>query len=170
MTRPAFEESLRTWLAFVLTPEIPDDRVIYSDGGGPRPKAGSSLYASMRVLTDAQVGALQHNNIYQSGPDTIDARIRSGREGTVGVQVYGDGHHTLATRLQLTLKRQDVLSLLEPLGLTVNSLGAILRLSQDTDNVIEDRSAVDFTFRYAMIDSQITDEYIETVIATGSIT
>jgi hypothetical protein len=164
MSRAAHEIALQAWVEAVLTP-LSISPTIYSDQRGPRP---DKPYASVLIISDVQVGQLEERDPVVIADYT--PQIRSQREGTVEVQIYGPGHTDAAHLLETSLRRQSILDLNEAAGISVErSLAGVQRISMTTNGVIEDRSLVEFLFRYTFIDSFVTTEYVQATETTGVI-
>lgn len=168
MTREAHEVALQAWAQNVLSafdgrPELPPGhsvRVYYSDQGHARqPKP----YATLLLLTDRATGSEDDASTeYLPGPDTIRLDFVSRRQGTARVQIFGDLHGEMSRALEHSLCQPPTREANRAAGLVVAFVSSpARRLSTDTDNVVEDRTVVDFAYRFSSVDSYETDEFID---------
>jgi hypothetical protein len=137
MTRPAHEVALQAWIESVLQP-LSIDPTIYSDQRTPRP---GKPYATLRIISDRGLGLLEQRDPYSGG--TYTPAIRSTREGTVEVQIFGAGHTDAAHLLETSLRRQSVRDALELAGVAVShSPAGVQRLSLTSDGVVDHNDRV----------------------------
>lgn len=168
MTRPLHEQGLQAWVASIMTP-LGLTPTIYSDEGAPRRKPP---YVAILITADVQVGLPERRDSYSIGDDKVTNIIKLTRSGVVDIAIFGEGHASAAVALVASTWRQTTLDMLESYGLSVSPAtpgGAVIRLSTDSDGVTETRSVVSFTFGWAFIDAQETDDWIEDAVLTGDV-
>ena len=162
MSRESHEIALQAWMQTTLGVTC-----IYSDQDGPRPP---KPYATLLVLGGDAIGQTAGiDNTFDLGSDSIDVTYTKWRNGEVSVQCFGDSHHALARSLENSLDRESVQDTNADAGLVVAFVStAARRLSTTSNNVTEDRTRVEFAFRYADIQTERINTYIATLEATGN--
>lgn len=162
MSRPLHEQGLRAWMELILQP-LGYDPIIYSNQGKPRP---IPPYADLLILSDARTGQPEDRSFYDGGEDVLHDVLKGRRQGTCTISIYGGSYDEAAQELEISHRRQAVKDLLHQYGVTLGQSLGIQRLSIDTDGVIEARAILDYTFRWAHISDQETDDWIEQAIIT----
>lgn len=160
MSRPQFEQGLQKWIETVLAP-LGFSPTINVDQGKPR---AIPPFASLRILSSVSIGQDERSTTYDSEEDEITNTIKDRTEGTVTVSIYGDGHDTAAHALKTI--HQDAMDLLSSYGVSISYDLGIQRLGVDSDGVTENRSIIDFVFRWVYINEQISTDWIETAVIT----
>ena len=162
-TRAPHEIALRAWAASVL------GVVVYSDQRAPRL---ALPYSTLLVLSDAAEGlSAEQHSAYVVGTDTLDHSYIQRRSGTVSIQCFGVSHWLMARQLENSIQRDSVRAANEASGLTVAFVSTpARRLSLDTNNVTDDRTVIEFAFRYIDIESDNTAYFIDSAQSNGSYT
>lgn len=172
--REPYEIALQAWARSVLSafdndPLWPGQNVevIYSDQGNAKlPKP----FATILVLGHSQSGDPAQVNEYLPGPDEIRLDFVARYQGTVSVQIFGPKHGAMARALELSLDQPPTRDANRASGLVVAYVStAARRLSIDTNAVVEDRTALEFRFRFVDVASYQTDEFIETAPITPNL-
>ena len=162
--RPLYEIGIRAWVTQVLIPLGSND-VIYANEGKPRP---IPPYATVQTFSDTMFGLPERETVYDSDLDQIENLIKTTNNGTGSVSIFGDGHNEAARTLVASTWRQSTINLIKPYGLAVYG-PTVTILATDSDGVTENRSIVSITYSWAYVDSEITNDWIESVILTGEI-
>lgn len=152
--REPHEVALQAWVESTLAewtghPDLPSGHVVrcyYSDQGHARQ---TRPYATLLVIGNQADGEDSTETIYDSGADTISERLISRRSGNASIQIFGPRHGEMCRTLEHSLFRDSVRVANRNNGLTVAYVSTpARRLSIDTDNVPDDRSLIEFRFRF----------------------
>lgn len=172
--REPYEVALQAWGQSILS-EFDSDplwpghvvSLIFSDQANAKV---TKPFATLLVLGHALDGEPAKATEYLPGPDEIRQDVIGRYSGTASVQIFGPKHETMARALVLSLDEPPTRDANRAAGLVVAYAStAPRRLSIDTNGVVEDRTIIEFRFRFSAIRSYQTPEFIDTFIQTPNI-